>query len=93
MKNSIARAIACVVVLRLISCVPITDQPTPHVPDDTPNCAAACTHLKDLKCPEGEPLEDGTTCQQFCENTQNSGHALNPTCVLAIKLCPEINKC
>jgi hypothetical protein len=75
-------------------CTPV---PIPHVPDDTPSCAAACVKLdKDhLNCEEGKPLDDGTTCQKFCENTQNSGHALRPSCILSdqVKTCDDIQKC
>ena len=62
-------------------------------PSDTDKCEGACSHLAKLKCPEAEPLADGTSCTQFCVETQKSGHALNPTCVLHINKCPEIEKC
>jgi hypothetical protein len=66
-----------------------------HVPDDTNDCPAACKHLRGedgsgLKCEEGNPLEDGTTCEKFCENSQNSGHALTPSCVLKITKCSDM---
>jgi len=94
MKNSLIRFIASSVVLLLFSCGGQFDVvPTPHVPTDTPNCASACAHLNELKCEEGKPLEDGTTCEAFCINTQNSGHALNPTCIMKITKCDEINTC
>lgn len=68
--------------------------PTPIEPEDTDKCAAACQRLQELKCPEAEPLADGTTCVQFCEQTQRNGHALNPTCIATVKSCAEVNtKC
>ncbi len=68
--------------------------PIPVEPEDTNKCAAACQRLQELRCPEGEILADGTTCVQFCEQTQRNGHALNPTCVMTIESCAEVNtKC
>ena len=61
----------------------------PNLPKDTANCPTACGHLKDMKCQEGDDLPDGTTCRKFCEDTQNSGHALNPSCALRAKTCDE----
>jgi len=74
----------------VISCGP---KPLPNVPPDTDQCAAACEHLRELGCEEGKPLEDGTSCEKFCEDTQNSGHWLNPTCVKDIMSCSEIDAC
>lgn len=68
-----------------------TIQPVIHVPSDTPDCPAACSHLRDLKCEEGSPLQDGTTCEKFCEDTQNSGHALKPSCVVRITKCSDMD--
>jgi len=65
-------------------------KPKPVEPDDTPNCAVACQHLLELGCEEGQPLEDGTTCTEFCEATQKAGHALNPTCVMTIERCVDL---
>ena len=68
--------------------------PTPIEPEDTADCAAACKRLQELKCPEGETLPDGTTCTKFCETTQQSGHALKPSCIVSIQSCAEMNtKC
>jgi len=81
------------IIFLLIGCTPIPE-PTPREPTDTPNCAKACEHLNKLGCEEGKPLGDGTTCTKFCENTQKSGHALNPTCVMTITKCEELDaKC
>lgn len=82
-------------VLLLASCCSTTPAPVaPARLNDTPNCAAACSHLEQLGCEEGKPLEDGTTCTKFCEDTQTSGHALNATCVMLISACAELgSKC
>ncbi len=78
-------------ILSLAACGPAVQRPHPHLPTDTPRCPDACAHLRNLKCEEGQPLEDGTTCEDFCQATQESGHALNPTCVMTIKSCDELN--
>jgi len=53
----------------------------------------ACEHLRVLGCPEGQPLEDGTTCEKFCKDTQENGQPLNPTRVMSITTCIEIEGC
>lgn len=73
-------------------------RPTPVQPTDTPSCAAACKKLEGLKrddgrigCEESEPLEDGTSCTKFCEDTQKAGHALRPSCILEkVQKCSDI---
>lgn len=67
--------------------------PIPIEPTDTANCSTSCEHLQKLGCDEGKPLEDGTTCTKFCEDTHKNGFGLNPTCVMGIKECSEINPC
>ncbi len=67
-----------------------------HVPEDTADCPAACRHLRGedgsgLHCPEGDELPDGTTCEKFCSDTQNSGHALRPSCVVMITKCEDMD--
>lgn len=78
----------------LIGCT-TTAAPVIVPPGDTATCGSACDHLgpKDLHCPEGEPLEDGTTCTTWCENTQKAGRALHPSCVMLIKRCEDISTC
>lgn len=73
-------------------------KPAPVQPTDTSSCAAACKKMETLKrddgkigCEEATPLEDGTTCTKFCEDTQNSGHPLRPSCILEkVQKCSEI---
>lgn len=66
-------------------------RPNPVLPTDTPSCASACAKLEKLGCEEGKPLEDGTSCTKFCEDTQNSGHALRPSCILEkVQKCSDI---
>ncbi len=78
-------------VLVLAACPKPVPKPTPIQPTDTGSCAAACQKLRDLKCEEGKPLEDGTTCEKFCVDTQKAGHALKPSCVLEkVKRCEDL---
>jgi len=85
-------AVVLVFCLGGVTCQPV-HPPIPIEPNDTENCAAACTHLTALGCPEGEPLEDGTSCTKFCVDTQKSGHPLNPTCVMKMTACSELEGC
>jgi len=81
-------------VLAACSTPPEPKKPGVHVPDDTPSCPSACAHLRELGCEEGQPLEDGTSCEKFCEDTQNAGHALRPSCATTIQTCAELaSKC
>jgi len=73
--------------------IPIV-HPTPVDPGDRWMCGDACEHLRTLGCEEGKPLQDGTSCEDFCETTQDSGHALRPSCVVTITKCAELDtKC
>ncbi len=85
------RTFLTILVLFIAACGPSVQRPRPHAASDTPMCPDACAHLRDLDCDEGKPLEDGTTCEAFCQSTQDSGHALRPSCVVKIKSCDEIN--
>jgi len=71
----------------------VRPQPAPVPPKDTADCPAACEKLRALGCPEGDPLEDGTTCEEFCKNTQDKGHALRPSCVKDITKCSQVDEC
>lgn len=53
-------------------------------------CNRACSHLRDLGCEEGFPLEDGTTCEQFCNETQENGHYVDTDKVCKIRTCDEL---
>ena len=62
-------------------------------PLDTNDCTMACQHLRDLGCPEGSPLPDGTSCADWCTWTQENGHGLNPSCVKTIMACAAMESC
>ena len=81
-------------VLSGATCGQITPPPIVIEPDDTADCGKACAHLKKLGCAEGMPLIDGTSCEEFCIQTQKAGHALAPSCVMTIETCEELEpKC
>lgn len=42
------------------------------------------------KCASGLPAGD-LTCERFCQQTQDSGHALTPSCVVNIKQCSDMD--
>ncbi len=65
----------------------VTPIPMPIEPRDTAMCAAACDHLRLLGCPEGEDLDEHTTCETFCIRTQKNGHALRPACIVHVENC------
>lgn len=79
--------------LLVLGCSGAPVVPVAVEPGDTDKCHAACLHLQQLKCEEGDTLADGTTCEQFCVATQKAGHALNPYCVMSIERCADISKC
>jgi hypothetical protein len=88
--------ITIVVVLSLVLSGATCQAPVVPViiePGDTAMCPAACERLRVLGCPEGQPLEDGTTCENFCIKTQENGQPLNPVCVTTITVCSELDWC
>ena len=77
-------------------CQGTTPRPHPATPSDTDDCEPACEALRVHKCAEGDnlpPSEDhpeGATCEQFCHETQDSGHSLKPSCVKKITSCSQM---
>jgi hypothetical protein len=47
--------------------------------------------MKKLGCPEGDDLENGTTCQKFCEDTEEAGHPLNTACIIEATSCEALH--
>jgi len=83
-----------IIVLMLVVSCKLTPPPMPIEPQGTSSCPAACDRMKQLFCPEGEDIPDGPTCVQFCVETQECGHSLNPQCLKTINTCEEIKtKC
>ena len=87
------RYLALAITILLLSCGGLRPIPLPIDPGDSDQCAPACARMESLGCPEGQPLSDGTSCTQFCKDTQRAGHALNPTCLTKILTCEEIETC
>jgi hypothetical protein len=83
------------VLVLISSCV----QPSPWYiePEDLEaskqGCERACAHMRTLSCTQAKDLEDGTTCEEFCFQTERQGLGLNTKCIEQIKTCDEINTC
>lgn len=56
-------------------------------------CHRACERLRILGCPEGQPLDDGTSCEDFCQEVEWQGHNLNTACIEDLQSCSAIEKC
>jgi hypothetical protein len=88
------KLVYAIVVAVLVGCA--GGIPVHNKPDDTASCAGACAKLNELGCPEGKPLQPdkehpkGQSCVEFCEYTQDNGHALNPSCVVKIEKCSDL---
>lgn len=90
----ILRLLILSVVLAVSSCAMWGDgvpDPVAVEPGDTHLCDEACGRLRALGCPEGEPLDDGTSCEDFCARTQRAGHALDLRCVVDLSVCEELD--
>lgn len=69
------------------------NRPRPVDAGTPADCHAACEHLRELKCEEGEP-EEGVSCEEICEHVEASGTVtLDPACVLKITECRGIDGC
>lgn len=67
--NFLARIVGAYVFVMTFGCANCGNgDPVVHMPKDTDRCEAACKHLVDLGCPEGQPLDTpigpGYTCDQ-----------------------------
>jgi hypothetical protein len=77
---------------------PPTPPPTP--PPDTNLCGQMCDHLASLGCEESKPVYNSDkpgpvdvpnqTCQDFCQEIQADGVAVNPRCVSLVTACDQI---
>jgi len=70
-----------------------TTAPVPESIEDIEFCNAACAWMAKMGCEEGQPLPDGTSCADFCRQTQESGHWINPRCLATTTGCEQINDC
>lgn len=70
------------------------DRPKPVDAGTPADCKAACDRMRELKCPEGAPDDEGNTCETVCEHVEQSGTVtLDPACVTKIKICADIDRC
>lgn len=84
----------------LFACAGPGEDPAPHV---TPVCGIelcgeACTHMAELGCEEGTPVElpDGgsMSCSEFCQYEHENGVYWNTECIVSITTCEQIeSKC
>jgi len=74
---------------------------SPTVPTDTAFCRPGCEHLQSLtgkdgklSCEEARPLHmpsgEIISCEKFCQDTQNAGRNLYPSCWLEVTSCDQI---
>jgi hypothetical protein len=78
----------------LSGCASLGGKPaSPSASSIEQSCKDFCQHAQALKCPEGEPLPDGTTCTTFCIATEKAGHDLNTGCRIQAKDCAQLAKC
>lgn len=80
--------------IMMSSCIKVyfPGPPNPDPPGE--GCSEACLHLRALGCPEGHPLENGVTCERFCEDTETQGHSLNTECIISAPSCEDVRvKC
>lgn len=67
----------------LTACVPAQYPPAAN------DCAAACAHLRELRCETGEPTPGGATCEQVCE----AGPAFPLACMTRVDSCEAADAC
>jgi len=72
---------------------PNPDVITPPIPEVSP-CSTACIHFHELKCPEGDPTNDGASCETVCQNMQSTGMIVyDLACAAEVKSCAAIAQC
>jgi hypothetical protein len=81
---------------------PAVPKPPVDEASDPTYCTAACKHLADLGCPEGEPVYNSDlpgpldvpnqSCADWCKELQDRDAALNPRCLLLITDCTQIEE-
>lgn len=57
-------------------------------------CAAACSNLRRLSCPEAKPTPKGAPCEEVCRSVEKSGLAsYHPVCVARVRSCAHVSSC
>jgi len=99
MRHIIHLSMIAIVALITTGCSGCKPTPTPDPKTDIELCDEAEERLLELGCEEGAPIimPDGTQVAftQFCIDTANAGHWLNPRCLMNLKSCDkdEIEAC
>lgn len=74
------------------SCQPPSPQ-ADAAPPDGDACERACSNIKALGCPEGEP-KTGESCVMVCRHTQVTGLTdLQPECLAAARSVDDVRAC
>lgn len=70
-------------------------KPVPDLPPfEDPTCEDACRKLQSLECQAGEETEDGSSCEEVCENLQESGIvSWDLQCMTEIENCDQVANC
>lgn len=61
--NYVATVVAVGVFVMTLHC----NRPAPLTIPQEGTCESACTNLRKLGCPEGQPSKRGTSCEGICE--------------------------
>lgn len=82
------------VLLMLYACSPSPVNPTNDA-EATPNCALACSKMRAMHCPLGQPTAKGASCESVCLNVQqqNMGAGFDATCVANASSCAAADVC
>ena len=85
--------------LFLLATAACSSPPKPRPPivvvdASAPSCASVCDHWRSLGCDESEDTPKGATCEDVCENVQNSGIInWNLGCRASVDSCDIIDSC
>jgi hypothetical protein len=97
-----------VLLLSLIGCSGCPHNPTPTPVPPTPivdaaavdtgplphTCSGYCIHLRALGCPAGAPTPKGVSCEDVCQNLQDSGVVTYDLgCRTSASTCASIDSC
>jgi len=74
-----------------------SSQPPPIEPEPSPpkqySCTSACDRERVLGCEEGEPTEQGASCEMVCENAASSPAPLDVACLSRAMSCADVMRC
>ena len=86
--------------LALFGCQPTPGPaPMPLPVDDAgaDPCGSACSHLRSLRCPDGDPTPAGTTCEAVCETDRADPIARLTSrylaCIARVPACSDEDRC